>query len=109
MPVLMVFAMAMPVVVCDRLVGVFVLMTLGEVQPNADSHQGSDQRDGDRPTEQYREQCAEEWGDREVGSGTGGADMTHCDEEEHEADTVGEEPHEHRASNIHDRGQLCPE
>jgi hypothetical protein len=62
-----------------RLVNVFMLVPLGHVQPQPESHQRpSDdqlQRQGVIENDQ-REQRADEWGQREVSSGSRGAEVT---------------------------------
>ena len=46
---------------------------------------------------------AEERRDREVGAGARGADVAQRDDEQHEADAVGEEPDDHRGADVEQR------
>src|SRR5437764_14198732 len=64
-----VFVVDVPVVVFQRLVLVFVLVPLGQVQPHPETHQAGGQDEGDRnrlPLEDQGEGGTGDWGQPEV-------------------------------------------
>lgn len=82
-----------PVLVCEGLMGVFVLVAFGQVQPHPGGHEHPRhaelpgrrcaQCDGDRRTD---ERCY-----RVVGPGAGRPDVAKRDDEQHQADPVGQQ------------------
>ena len=78
MLVLMVFVVNVSMIMLDRFVQMLVLMSFGEVQPDADSHQ----RRSDRKLisesvvqDQKRDQCTDEGRQRKVRTRSRGADV----------------------------------
>lgn len=93
---LMMVVVGVPVVMGDCDVSVLVLVPLGEVQPDPQAYQGSgdDQWPGERVAQNERQDGPEERRHAVVGTGAGSADMPQRDDEQHEADPVGEESDE---------------
>ena len=72
-------------------VSVYVLVMLGDVQPDADGHE----RSGDEQLRAHRIRLqkdrgdsSEEWSDREIGARSRAAEMAQRQDEQHEADAV---------------------
>ena len=94
-----------PVLVCEGLMGVFVLVAFGQVQPHPGGHEHPRhaelpgrrcaQCDGDRRTD---ERCY-----RVVGPGAGRPDVAKRDDEQHQADPVREQPRHHRRPDVQQR------
>src|SRR5215510_760404 len=88
-----------PVLVGELLVLVFVLVTLCQVQVNAQRHErtGHEQprRDGFVEHEN-RKDPAEEWGEGEVRPGSCRAEVAQGEDEQHETQTVAYESHHSR-------------
>ena len=92
--VLMVRIVHMRVTVLQGLMDVFVLMILGQVQPDPEAHEqaGDQELEGDGLTEkQDGHDGAHERGGREVGSGARGAEMAQRHDEERKADAITDE------------------
>ncbi len=82
------------VLVLQRLVGVVVLVPLGEVEPEADSHQaaGGHEAGGQGLGEaQNGQDRADEGGERKIGAGARGAEMAERCHVEGEAEPIAEE------------------
>ena len=92
-PVVLVVDVA--VLVLQALVGMLVLVPLGEMQPEARAPSGAPATSscaGHRLAEQHDgEHGADEGREREIGAGAGGAEMAQRQHEQHQADAVAEE------------------
>ena len=95
--VLMVRIVHMRVAVLQGLMDVFVLMVLGQVQPDPEAHEqaGDQELEGDGLAQkQDGHDGADERRGREVGSGARGAEMAQRHDEERKADAITEETHD---------------
>ena len=82
------------VFMCHRLVDVFVLVALAQVQPYAKSHQGGsgNERDGRLLAENDEgRSCAYEWSRREVRTGARSSQLAESENKEDETHSVAEE------------------
>ena len=77
---------------------VFMLMAFRKVQPDAHGHQhpGSRQPDRDRLSRRQRDQRSEKRCNGKIGPGTGCSQVPQPDNEQRQADTVGQKPDAHR-------------
>jgi len=86
---LVMVVMDMPVLVRERFVRMFVLMSFGEMQPKPQSHQQrrESQLGCQRLPETQGDQRANEWGQREVSASASGPEMTKGKHEKNKADS----------------------
>lgn len=99
MLVLMMLIVGMDVRVSERFVNMFVLVILGQVQPNTHCHTGC--CDPERPArrltvERDRQRASNEGRGREIGASTGGAQISQREDEEHQTESVAEETQDQR-------------
>ena len=112
MGVLVMFVMDVPVFVLDRLVRMFMTVSLGQMKPEAERHKhaGNDQLSRNRLAEQDdRDDRAEERREREIGSGSGAAEMAQRQHKQHETDPDAEKADEQRCARSADRRQAGAE
>src|SRR5258708_33404298 len=94
MLVLMLFVMNVSMVVLDRFMLMLVLVSLGQVQPDANSHQSSSDHKLISQTiaqDQKRDQCTDEGRQRKVRTRSCGADMPKRQNEQGEAHPITKE------------------
>ncbi len=87
--VLVVIVMDVPMLVLDRVVRMFVNVSLGEMKPEAERHKhaGGDQLSCDGLAQQGdRDNRAEEGSQREIGSSPGAAEVAQRQDKQHKAD-----------------------
>ena len=93
----MVLVVAVEMFVLQRLVPMFVLMPLRQMEPDAESHQCPAQqepprnrlvKDGDGD---YR---ADEWSRREIGRGARGPEVSQREDKEHQTQSITEKPNQ---------------
>jgi len=85
--VLVVLVMHMAMLVGHLFVAMLVLVALRQVKPDSDRH--GHELDRHRfPQNEYGDQPAEEWSEREVRPGPSCSDVSKGHDEEHQADTV---------------------
>ncbi|ESQ87908.1 hypothetical protein ABAC460_17100 [Asticcacaulis sp. AC460] len=91
--VLMVFVMHVAMFMLHRFVSVKMFMSLSQVQPKAKRHEsaGGNQLKGNMVFQQHNSQnCADEGRQREIGSGSGCAQMTQAQHEQDKAHPVAQ-------------------
>ena len=91
MAVLVMLVMDVPMLVGHLLVAMRVLVALRQVKPDSDRHEKSGGHELDRhrfAQNEYGDQPAEEWSEREVRPGPSRSDVSKGHDEEHQADTV---------------------
>ena len=94
MAVAVVLVVDVHVGVQDLFMAMLVDVPFGEVEPYTDPHKRrcpEEQRSDGLPQEGERDDCADEWGEGEVGSRSGGTDRPQGKDEEHQAEPVAEE------------------
>ncbi len=99
MPVMLVMGVA--VLVLERIVHVFVLVRLGEMQVEPNRHQKTRKNELQRHgfTKQGdRDNGADKWRRREIGAGARGAEMTQSEHEQDEADAIADKADDRRAA-----------
>ncbi len=99
--VLVVIVMDVPVFVLDRVVRMFVNVSLGEMQPQSERHKraGSDQLSCDGLAQQGdRDNRAEEGSQREIGSGPGAAEVAQRQNKQHKTDPDAEKANQQRCA-----------
>ena len=90
---LVVLVMHVRMAVRKRLVDMFMLVALGEVQPNAQSHQAAceEQLNGNWLAQSNNgNRCAEEWRRRKIRTGTRGAQLSQREDEKCKAHAVSQ-------------------
>jgi hypothetical protein len=95
---LVVLVMHMPMFVGQLLVAMVVFVALRQVKPDAEGHEQTGANELDRhrlPQNEYSDQPAEEWCQREVRPGSSRPDVSQGNDKEHQADTVAGKPDGH--------------
>lgn len=106
-----VFVVDMPVGVTDRLLGVLVPMAFGEMKPDPGSHQSRrrpEPRSGAFPEEEHGDQRAGERRDGKIGAGPRRAQIAQRQHEEHQTDTIADEPDRGRPAAWSGEGSVPP-
>src|SRR5262245_58454247 len=96
--------------VLERLVLMLMLMTLGQVQPNADAHEHAGDRQLHRrrvSEDRNRRQRADERSRREIGARSRGTEIAQRQNEKDETETVAEETHQPGQRAYSEPGKLC--
>src|SRR5947207_4821513 len=109
MPVMLVVGVAM--LVLERLVHVFVLVRLGEMQVEPDRHQKTRKNELQRHgfTKQGdRDNGADEWCRREIGTRARGAEMAETEHKQDEADAITDKADDRRAADRRRGRKLRP-
>ena len=91
-----VFVVHMRMHVRGQFVDMFVLVTLGDVEPNSQSHECARRKQRKRDIVAKREdgnEGAHEWRSREIGTGARGAQIAKRTDIKREAHAVSQEPH----------------
>lgn len=97
MAVPMMIVMNVAVLVAERRMFVLVLMPLGQMEPHADAHEhpGGDELQVDRLAKPNHGNDRSDEGRRGIiRPRAGGSEMAQCDNEQHQAQSVAEQPHD---------------
>ena len=98
-PVVLIVNVAMRV--HHGVMGMLVLVSLGQMQPDAGAHQRArheELRSDGLSHDEHRDDGAEERGEGEVRAGPGGSDVPEGHHEQHQADAVAGQPHQSAAA-----------
>ena len=104
--VLMMLVVHVRVLVRHRLVAVLVLVTFGEMEPEADAHQRGRHDEGDTrplPEDQERRDGADEGRRGELRARARRAEAAQREDEQHEAHPVAEEPQQQSPAHMRQR------
>ena len=100
------------VVVSERFVQMLVFVPLGQMQPDAERHQGCRRRKNRREglsEKRDRNRGTDEWRGREVGAGARAAEMPQGHDEQHQAQPVAHETEQQDGGDVRRRRQLVAE
>lgn len=91
---LVMFVVSVHMIMQHRLIRVFMLMALGQMQPGPHGHEptGNDQRDHQGHPYQHRESGSKKRGHRKIGPGARRAQVTQPRDVKREADAIGQQP-----------------
>lgn len=101
MAVLVVLVMHMPMFVGHVLVAMLMLVTLRQMKPDAEGHEGTGGNDLDRhrfPQDEYGDDAPEKWSQREVRPGPSRSDVSKSNNKEHQANAVTGKSDNHRGT-----------